>query len=855
MYPPLLKQMLKYFFFFFIFLSSTLTAQTITLRNANRNFENGAYVKAVDGFEKSLLERNSTIEEVRKIQMKLGYAYRRIKDYNGAERVFRDLVKNAPNLMGSEAEAYLQFAQILASNGKHLESQEMFKKYGISKSGANPFVASTVKLYNNINELNKNTNSYRVEYLGINTNNSEFCPVFYKNGLVFVTAKNEGKAIKRVSSIDNTPFLDLFFIENIKSLGSGINSQGAIGSSSKASFGPTYTPKALGSSSYSPETANDSKIVGVSTGSAINGNYALEEKAQISSDAFSKQLNSKFHDGPVVFFKDYSKVIFTRNSYEKSSDGFYRLKLFIADFVNNEWRNIQELPFNSPEYSTAHPALNKENSILYFSSNMPGGYGGSDLYMVRFQGGSWGTPLNLGEKINTPGDEAFPFIDDQGALYFSSNGHPGLGDFDFFYNKTSKIDGLPIGSPRNLGAPLNSSKDDFGIITDGERKAGYFSSNRKRGTNDDDIYRFVREGSLYGCVEHSVAVNDFSTKGSIPFVNLKYEQKNIGAVQTIYTDSKGSTKICLEPDSEYWFTASVDGYTSNTVKVSTYNDTQEEVKVVITLKKQLYVEKAKPPKKVLAETESNVVASVKESILPSRSDLFDLKQEFFAEPSVEDIDTTALEIVYRGVVTEGIDRTPVDGAIVIFRNQCDGTTQRFTTKEDGVYEFKRELGCDYSVEVLKDKYENVTEAFKKVRVKRRIKPTIVFGSKVFTEGDVVAIDRIYYDQDEFKLKRESKRELDKFIATLEKYPTMVVEIRSHTDSRGYSGDNLQLSQKRAEQVAQYLERKGIDRTRVLAKGYGEAQLMNTCGDGVQCTDQEHFKNRRTEFKVLSLSKY
>jgi outer membrane protein OmpA-like peptidoglycan-associated protein/tetratricopeptide (TPR) repeat protein len=843
----------KFYFILFLLCVNQINGQTITLRNAYRNFDNTAYIKAIDGFEKSLIEDNLAEDVKRNIKIKLAFSYRRIKDYNSAERVLREIINTSPNLNGSELEVYLQFAQVLASNGKYIESQENFKKYNIAKGGNDPFVVSTVKLYNNVNALARNSSSYRVEYLGVNTHRSEFSPVMYKDGLVFVTATNDGQGIKRVSSIDNTPFLDLYFVENIKSLGSGLNSQSAIGSSSKLPIGPNYSSKALGSSSYSPETANDTKVVGTASGQVINGNYALEEKATISSDAFSKQLNSKFHDGPVVFFKDYSKVIFTRNSYEKSSNGFYLLKLYMADFIGNDWKNIKELPFNSPEYSTAHPALNKENNILYFTSNMPGGYGGTDIYMVRYDGGSWGTPVNLGAKVNSAGDEAFPFADEQGNLYFSSNGLPGMGDFDFFFVKTSKLDGQPINTPRNLGAPLNSSKDDFGIITDGDRKAGYFSSNRKRGGNDDDIYRFFREGSLYGCAEKIISVADFNTKNSIPFVNLKYELKDLGAMQTVYTDSKGLTKICLDPENEYWITATAEGYASNTIKVSTYNDAaEEEQKIPILLKKQLYVEKAKIPKKVVAD--DRVVASTKETP-PAAKTFIESKIASFAEPSVEDIDTSVLEMVYRGIVTEGIDRTPVENAIVVFRNQCDGTTQQVITKADGVYEFKRELGCDYSVEVLKEKYENVSDSFKKVRVKRRIKPTIIYGTRVFTEGDVVAIDKINYNQDEFKLKRESKREIDKLIATLEKYPTMVVEVRSHTDSRGYNNENLQLSQQRADKVAEYIINKGIDRGRVMARGFGETQLLNTCGDGVQCTEQEHFKNRRTEFKVLSLSKY
>src|SRR5690606_7591859 len=130
---------------------------------------------------------------------------------------------------------------------------------------------------------------------------------------------------------------------------------------------------------------------------------------------------------------------------------------------------ITELPFNSDQYSTGHPSLSADERLLFFVSDMPGGYGGTDIYVSRYEGNAWGAPVNLGDKINTPGNEMFPFVDEIGNLYFSSDGHPGLGDLDIFY---VRMEGTMVkGKVTNLGMPVNSSKDDFGIITDGERKS------------------------------------------------------------------------------------------------------------------------------------------------------------------------------------------------------------------------------------------------------------------------------------------------------------------------------------------------------------------------------------------------
>ena len=155
-------------------------------------------------------------------------------------------------------------------------------------------------------------------------------------------------------------------------------------------------------------------------------------------------VNTKFNEGTVAITNDNKTMFFTRNAYDdgdyqKNEEGVSQLKIYQAKFVNDEWQDIKPLPFTSKDYSTANPSFGPDGNFLYFSSNMPGGYGNSDIYRIEINDdGSFGEPENLGEKINTEGRENFPFVDKEGRLFFSSDGHLGFGGLDVFYIKAKE---------------------------------------------------------------------------------------------------------------------------------------------------------------------------------------------------------------------------------------------------------------------------------------------------------------------------------------------------------------------------------------------------------------------------------
>ncbi len=304
--------------------------------------------------------------------------------------------------------------------------------YLYTNNNENLYVAEVYSsLLSSITIVEERSENFIVNRLSINSKYSDYAPSFFEGELVFASSRNANSFSKIVHELNNQPFLDL----------------------------------------YTTVRASDQRSIGKLKG----------------------EINSKFHESSATFSRDGKTVYFTRNNYSKrksktNQEGTILLKLYKASYDNGKWRNIEELPFNSDEYSIAHPTLSKDGKYLYFASDMPGSYGKSDLYVVEInEDGSFKTPRNLGDQINTSGRETFPYISDKGKLFFASDGHEGLGGLDVFMVLPDKNGVVGV---YNLGEPINSTKDDFTFIINEENKIGYFASNRKGGRGDDDIYGF-----------------------------------------------------------------------------------------------------------------------------------------------------------------------------------------------------------------------------------------------------------------------------------------------------------------------------------------------------------------------------
>ncbi len=346
-----------------------------------------------------------------------------------------------------------------------------------------------------VDEILAEEPSFKVYKLKINTPFSDFGPMFYRDKVVFASARDTMNAHTREYHWNEQSFLDLFIAEHPVERKTKIKD--------------------------SVEVTRGYRHLGLD-----------------NVQSFSGTLNTKYHEAAAAFSPDEQTIYFTRNNYqadegknlERDTAGINNLKLYRATIKTDtldltkerEWSDIVELPFNSVDYSVGHPSVSKDGSTLYFVSDMPGTLGATDIFKVSINGdGTYGTPENLGPEINTAGREMFPYVTED-KLYFSSDGHIGLGSLDVF--EVLMLEEGGYSEPHNLGQPLNSDLDDFGFIINEETQEGYFSSNREGGQGDDDIYSFKREIiiPLVPCVQMAkgTVINRINKK---PIANAKVE--------------------------------------------------------------------------------------------------------------------------------------------------------------------------------------------------------------------------------------------------------------------------------------------------------------------------------------------
>ncbi len=808
-------------------ISSNAIAQQSLIKMAEHHYDNLSYVKSIEAFEQALQKNGIEPGEATSARIKLADSYCKLNDNGNAERVFRELFSAGTELSGDNAIVYLKYAQVLASNGKYQESQVMYDQY-TQKVQNDPRGKGFSKLYNDISILSKNADCYKVDYLSINTTAADFSPSYFRDGLVFVSNRSNSSGVRRVFQWSETPFLDLFFLEDLAGLGG--NSSAGLGGSNIAD-GKSIRKKRkigiVGKDEYTSPTANDSKTIGSYAGTNISMGYGYGDRPLTESERFSGSINSKYHEGPSAFFKDGQRVIFTRNNFakgksENSSDGINKLKLYIANAHKDGWADIAELPFNSNEYSTGHPTLSPDENYLFFASDMPGGFGGTDIYASKIDNGNWSQPINLGSKVNTKGNEMFPYIDEIGNLYFSSNGLPGLGGLDIFFVQLSNTD--VQGSPINLGTPINSSNDDFGMLTDGLRKSGYFSSNRKRGGDDDDIYKFERECELQEGCDLILAVYDAETKMPLDNANIKYSDAS-GNIKNETTGSDGSVTLeNLLENMEYTFSASRKGYNNNMVSLTTSACDNEAARLEI-------------PMSLPAPKSPNAMDPTILSNDPINTD----------PNSIKPFGATC---TLRGRVLMQNTSKTVDGVLVTLRNECNGSTQTAYTDPSGYYEFPVNEGCEYNLEGTKTNLASTDKTISKLSC---LNDGITVDLIMFGQGDIVRIENIYFDYGKYNIRPDAREGIDKLVKLMREYPGMTIDLTSHTDSRSPSDFNQKLSEGRAKESSEYLFKRGISRSRVTYKGYGETRILNGCVDGVKCSEEQHQLNRRTEFQIIKMN--
>jgi outer membrane protein OmpA-like peptidoglycan-associated protein/tetratricopeptide (TPR) repeat protein len=535
---------------------------------------------------------------------------------------------------------------------------------------------------------------------------------------------------------------------------------------------------------------------------------------------FDSRFNSRFHEGPVSFCPHDSTMYFTRDNYKilfkgMSRDGQVKLKIYKSKFTYNEWlkyiqdamdsigiktklesddwRMIKDFPYNNNEYSVGHPSISADGRSIYFVSDMPGGKGGTDLYMcTRIGRNEWSEPVNLVE-LNTEGNEMFPFIHPSGVLFFASDGWPGLGKLDIF-KAMPRFDLFE--KPQNMGAPLNSQDDDFGLIADDQTKTGYFSSNRPGGKGGDDLYYVVFNNKV-----NLVLAGKISEKGTgitIPGVNIRLTDEETNELASVQTNEKG--------------------YFYQTVNL-TKNIRLDAIKsYYLPLNAQI------EPK----------------SLRRSGDTLY-----YSAELDYYGI--------YGSVFIKGTnEKVPFVDIVISSKNG----SEKITLRSDSIGNFRTLLDAntDYEISFNKKDFFNLRAEYStKANTTGYINVNefIELGIEKIEVNKTIEIPNIYYDLGKWAIRPDAAVELDKVVKFMEDNPTLQIELGSHTDARGNSNSNETLSQKRAESAVNYIVSKRIDKQRIVAKGYGESKLKNGCKDGVKCSEEEHQQNRRTEIRVTS----
>ncbi len=437
---------------------------------------------------------------------RLANSYFFINDTKKAETYYKRVVKSR----NVDAESVYNYAQSLKANGKFSEYNDQMKNFAGMKPNDSRAIAF-MKNPNYVPTIMDKVQRFSATNMDINSKYSDFGGTMIGNEFYFASGRNTAR---KTYQWNEEPFLDI------------------------------YKANIVGG------TVKDASL-------------------------FNSKINTKYHESNPVFSQDGKRMYFDRNDYyegdyNKSSEGINQINLYYAEKVTGEWKDIQSAHFNSKEYSTGHPAISPDGKTLYFVSDMPGGKGKSDIYMAPINAdGSLGTPALLGDNINTEGKEVFPFVDANGTLYFSSDGHLGIGGLDVFYAEPR---GRGFGEVKNMGRAVNSSDDDFAIKFDAVTRTGYVSSNRKGGKGSDDIYS-IKELELPCEVNITVKVINQDTKAPIAGARVELYDTFENKLSTMTTDANGGATFKAECDKEHIIQGVAKDYESNAVNVESGNDT------------------------------------------------------------------------------------------------------------------------------------------------------------------------------------------------------------------------------------------------------------------------------------------
>ncbi len=629
-------------------------------------------------------------------------------------------------------EFVLYYAQALQINGKCSEAVNWYRRYQYLQPGdsrGSELLSSCA----DISDLIGTGTEYEILPLSLNSARQELSPVIYRNGLVFTSNRPGGKERNRAEDRwTGEPYTKIFFAEGSK-----------------------------------------------------------DRFAQVR--LFHLRFNSALNDGPASFSGTGNTIFFSRNNprggkRNRSSQGGRAMQLYQSIYLDGEWSKPERLPFCDSRFDYMHPAVSPDGKSLVFASNRPGGLGGMDLWITERTAEAWSQPVNLSSVINSPGNDVFPFLHDDGTLYFASDGRRGLGGLDIY---RSVLKSGRFAKAENMRSPINSPQDDFGLVFDPNRDQGYFSSNRPGGKGGDDLYSMTR----FPLFMEGILVEDGTMKPLQDALVMLHRDGN--AIQQVRSDSEGRFAVRVSSYENYKLTAFREGYNGIERTFSTGN--------------------RNPDRMVLA---------LERLIEAERSLTLDLK------------------------VIEKQTKMPLSGAQLYLESLSSGLGRPLETDLNGEVSVLVDKFDNYTISADKISYFSLSERIPAEAMTGKQRLTRILELESYQIGKPIRFRDIVYEHAQTALTLEAKLELDQLARLMLTNPSMVVEIGSHTDANGRNTTNDRVSTARAEEAVLYLEAQGVERKRLVAVGYGETQLLNHCADHVQCPEELHRENRRTEWKIL-----
>ena len=472
------------------FFACAVYAQNGAVSRADKQYDKYAYYDAIATYEK-IAERGYKDEDM---FQKLGNAYYFNAQLDKAAKWYEALFDMNKD---QEPEYYYRYSQSLKAVEDYKKADKMLELFN-EKSGND----QRGKLFSNNRDylavIKANSGRFTIEDAGVNSNYSDYGAAIYDGKLIFASARDTGGVSKKIFRWTNQTFTNLY--------SSDINEDGTLSS-----------PQRL-----------------------------------------ANAVNSKFHESTPIFTKDGKTMYFTRNNYldgkiGKDEQRVVLLKLYKSTLTDGKWSNIVALPFNSDNYSVAHPTLSVDEKTLYFASDMPGTFGQSDLYKVAINAdGSYTTPVNLGDKINTEGRETFPFISSDNQLYYATDGRPGLGGLDVYVTSLKNENFNDI---QNVGSPINSESDDFSFLINNETRKGFFTSNRSGGLGYDDIYKFVETKPLLCEQSLKGLITDSESNAIIGNAKVTLFDEKFAVIEETFSNQEGMYSFSVLCANKYYVRA------------------------------------------------------------------------------------------------------------------------------------------------------------------------------------------------------------------------------------------------------------------------------------------------------------